>query len=247
MTKKVLGVIPARYASTRFPAKPLAQIGNKSMIEWTYIHAKAATCLDHLVVATDNEEIENAVLKFGGNVVMTSVDHQTGTDRLIEVCQQLSDYQIIVNIQGDEPGIERELIDGIVALKQKHPNWEMTTAAVPFLSTEDPKDPNRVKVVFDRNGKANYFSRSPIPASFKNNADYFRHLGIYCYERDFLLSYQDLPKSTWEASESLEQLRAMQAGKTIGVFSASKASLGVDTPEDLEIVRADFKKRGLLN
>lgn len=246
MVKKVLGVIPARYASTRFPAKPLALIGNKSMVEWTYIHAKQSKSIDHLVVATDHIEIMEKVKSFGGNVVMTNENHPTGTDRLIEVCGMYPEFDLIVNIQGDEPGIESNLIDGVVALKQRNPEWQMTTAAVPFQSSEDPIDPNRVKVVFDREGKAGYFSRSPIPASFKKPAMYFRHLGIYCYERAFLLGYHSLPTSTWEESESLEQLRALQAGKSIGVHLTEKANLGVDTPEDLEIIRAEFKKNGLI-
>jgi 3-deoxy-manno-octulosonate cytidylyltransferase (CMP-KDO synthetase) len=246
MHKKVLGVIPARYASTRFPAKPLAMIGDKTMVEWTYRNAGKSESLDHLVVATDNEKIKSVVEKFGGNVVMTSEDHTTGTDRIIEVCGRFPDYDIIVNIQGDEPGIEADLIDGVVKLKKANSDWEMTTAAVPFLDSEDPKDPNKVKVVFDNQLKANYFSRSPIPASFKKPAEYFRHLGIYSFERDFLMTYHVLPKSNWEEAESLEQLRAMQAGKRIGIYLAKKANLGVDTPEDLLIVQAEFKRLGLI-
>lgn len=246
MTKKVLGVIPARYASTRFPAKPLALIGNKTMVEWTFTHSAKSKSIDYLVVATDHEEIKNTVEKFGGNVIMTREDHPTGTDRLIEVCEKLSEFEIIVNIQGDEPGIEHELIDGVVELKKKHPDWEMSTAAVPFLGSEDPKDPNKVKVVFDQHSKAHYFSRSPIPASFKKEAKYYRHLGIYCYERDFLLQYHTLPFSSWEEAESLEQLRALQAGRQIGVFLTNKANLGVDTPADLLIVQDEFQRLGLI-
>ncbi|WP_411824083.1 3-deoxy-manno-octulosonate cytidylyltransferase [Leptospira sp. 'Mane'] len=244
MSKKVLGVIPARFASTRFPGKPLALIGSKPMIEWTYLHSKKAKSLNELVVATDDEKIRDAVLSFGGKVAMTRVDHETGTDRIIEVAHQFPEYDVIVNIQGDEPGIEPELIDGVVDLKLKNTDWEMTTAAVRFAETEDPNDPNRVKVVFDQLSRANYFSRSPIPSSFKKKADYFRHLGIYSYERKFLLNYHSLPVSDWEMSESLEQLRALQNGNTIGVFLANKANLGVDSPRDLEIVTEEFKKKG---
>ncbi|TGN20473.1 3-deoxy-manno-octulosonate cytidylyltransferase [Leptospira idonii] len=246
MPKKILGVIPARFASTRFPGKPLALIGSKPMIEWTYSHSKQAKSLDRLVVATDDSRIKEAVLSFGGEVVMTREDHETGTDRIIEVASLFPEYDVIVNIQGDEPGIESELIEGVADLKLKHPDWEMTTAAVRFSDTEDPKDPNRVKVVFDRLSRAAYFSRSPIPASFKKDAEYFRHLGIYCYERSFLLNYNSLPKSDWETVESLEQLRALQNGNTIGVFLANKANLGVDSPGDLELVTQEFKKRGLI-
>lgn len=246
MQNLVLGIIPARYASTRFPGKPLALIGDKPMIEWTYIHAKKSKLISKLVVATDNEEIHKRVEEFGGESIMTSSDHPTGTDRIIEVSTLFQDYDIVVNIQGDEPGIEPELIDGVLNLKILHRNWEMTTAAVPFLPSEDPKDPNKVKVVFDRNSKANYFSRSPIPSSFKNKAVYHRHLGIYAYEREFLLKYYSLPESDWEQTESLEQLRALQNGANLGVYLARKASLGVDSPADLEVVVADFRKRGLI-
>ncbi|GBF51152.1 3-deoxy-manno-octulosonate cytidylyltransferase [Leptospira ryugenii] len=247
MSEKVLGVIPARYASTRFPAKPLAKIGNRTMIEWTYIHTKKSNLVDRVLVATDHQKIYDEVISFGGEAILTDEKHPTGTDRLIEVSEKCPDFGIIVNIQGDEPGIEANLIDGVVELKKRHQDWEMTTAAVPFSELENPEDPNRVKVVFDANGKANYFSRSPIPASFKKKAIYYRHLGIYCYQREFLLSYHNLPISDWEESESLEQLRALQAGKQIGVYLTKKANLGVDTPQDLEIVIAEFKKKGLIS
>ncbi|MDF3820780.1 3-deoxy-manno-octulosonate cytidylyltransferase [Leptospira sp. 96542] len=246
MTVKVLGVIPARYASTRFPAKPLALIGNKTMVEWTYLNSRKSKSITHLVVATDDERIHQTVVGFGGNSVMTSPNHETGTDRIIEVCHLFPEYEIIINIQGDEPGIESELIDGVLDNKLNHRNWEMATAAVPFLETEDPKDPNKVKVVFDRTGKANYFSRSPIPSAFKQTPTYFRHLGIYAYEKKFLMGYNELPSSDWEKSESLEQLRALENGTNIGVYLAKHASLGVDSPADLNIVIEDFKKKGLI-
>ncbi|XDD46691.1 3-deoxy-manno-octulosonate cytidylyltransferase [Leptospira sp. WS39.C2] len=246
MSDQILGVIPARFASTRLPGKPLALIGTKPMIQWTYANASKSKSFHRLVVATDDKRIHDVVLGFGGESILTSPDHPTGTDRIIEVAENFSNYGIIVNIQGDEPGMETDLIDGVVDLKIKHRHWEMTTAAVPFSNQEDPKDPNKVKVVFDRNGRANYFSRSPIPASFKGEAIYHRHLGIYAYERDFLMSYNHLPVSDWETVESLEQLRALQNGSTIGVFLAEKANLGVDSPADLEVVIRDFKEKGLI-
>ncbi|MGE8720558.1 3-deoxy-manno-octulosonate cytidylyltransferase [Leptospira terpstrae] len=246
MSDQILGVIPARYASTRLPGKPLALIGDKPMIQWTYHHASLSKSFHRLVVATDDKRIHEVVLSFGGESVLTSPDHPTGTDRIIEVAEKYPNFGIIVNIQGDEPGMEATLIDGVVGLKIKHRNWEMATAAVPFKAAEDPKDPNKVKVVFDRNGRANYFSRSPIPASFKAEAKYFRHLGIYAYERNFLMNYNHLPASDWETVESLEQLRALQNGSTIGVYLSDKANLGVDSPADLEVVIAEFKKKGLI-
>ncbi|EKT86690.1 3-deoxy-manno-octulosonate cytidylyltransferase [Leptospira santarosai] len=240
---KILGIIPARYASSRFPGKPLAKIGDKTMIEWTYRNASRSTVLSELVVATDDIRIHKVVQDFGGNSVMTKADHISGTDRIIEVANRFSEYSVIVNIQGDEPGIEPELIDGVASLKVSHPEWEMSTAAVPLFDFSHGKDPNRVKVIIDRNGKAIYFSRSLIPSQFKKNVPLYRHLGIYGYDRDFLLKYDSLPKSNLEESESLEQLRAIEAGYGIGVYLAREAGLSVDTPDDLEIVIEDFKKR----
>ncbi|HMV42995.1 MAG TPA: 3-deoxy-manno-octulosonate cytidylyltransferase [Leptospiraceae bacterium] len=242
---KVIGIIPARYASTRLPAKPLAKIGSKTMIEWTYFHTKKAKTLSDVIVATDHEEIFNCVKRSGGNVVLTSPDHPTGTDRLIEVVKGLREVDIVVNIQGDEPGIEPDLIDGVVNLKLKYRNWEMTSAACP-LSKEEQLDPNRVKVVFDKNQRALYFSRSLIPSNFKKTVNVYRHLGIYSYEKEFLLAYNDLPQSDLEASESLEQLRALEAGHSIGIYLTNQAGLSVDSPEDLEAVIEDFKKKGII-
>lgn len=245
MKPNVVGIIPARYASTRLPAKPLAKIGNRTMIEWTYLHAKKSSLLSDLIVATDHEEIYNTVLSSGGKAMMTREDHPTGTDRLIEVTEKLSSADIIVNIQGDEPGIEAELIDGVIELKLKHRDWEMTSAACK-MKEEEFSDPNRVKVVFDRNHRALYFSRSLIPSLFKNKTDVFRHLGIYSYERNFLLQYNSLPASELERSESLEQLRAIENGNSIGIYIAESAGLSVDSPEDLEQVILDFRKKGLI-
>ncbi|MBK6604702.1 MAG: 3-deoxy-manno-octulosonate cytidylyltransferase [Leptospiraceae bacterium] len=241
----IIGIIPARYASTRLPAKPLAKIGSKTMIEWTYFHSKKAKSLSDVIVATDHEDIYKVIKNAGGNVVMTDPNHATGTDRLIEVVSGLSGVDVVVNIQGDEPGIEPELIDGVVALKIKNRNWEMTTAAC-LMPASDQSDPNRVKVVFDKNQKALYFSRSLIPSNHKKITPVYRHLGIYSYEREFLLNYNNLPQSELEASESLEQLRAVEAGHSIGIYLTDKAGLSVDSPEDLEIVIKDFKERGLI-
>ncbi|EMS87380.1 3-deoxy-D-manno-octulosonate cytidylyltransferase [Leptospira noguchii str. Hook] len=243
MMKKILGVIPARYASSRFPGKPLAKIGDKTMIEWTYLNASRSSALSELVVATDDIRIHEVVLKFGGKSIMTSPDHPSGTDRIIEVANQFSEYSIIINIQGDEPGIEPELVDGVASLKASHPEWAMSTAAIPLLDFSHATDPNRVKVIIDRNGKAIYFSRSLIPSQFKTTVPLYRHLGIYGYDRDFLLQYNSLPKSNLEESESLEQLRAIEAGYGIGIYLSKEAGLSVDTPADLEIVIEDFKKR----
>lgn len=278
--QKIIGIIPARYGSTRFPGKPLVKIGEKTMIQWTYESASQANCLTDVIVATDDDRIHQTVLDFGGKSILTRSDHPTGTDRLIEVAQKLLDTSsgfpldptrdIVVNIQGDEPGIEPELIAGVVDLKILHPEWVVTTACVP-MSYEDALDPNRVKVVFNAHGQALYFSRSLIPSAFKtealqslsNNNNsmigsignrshggknatslYHRHLGIYCYNIDFLLSYNSLPSSDWEALESLEQLRVLQNGYEIGIFVTQKASLAIDRPEDVEAVVTEFRAMG---
>jgi len=240
--KKVVGIIPARYGSTRFPGKPLAMIGNKTMIEWTYINSRKSKILSEVIVATDDERIENEVLKFGGQVFMTDKNHESGTDRIIEVAKQV-DADIVVNIQGDEPAIESSLIDGVAELKKENPKWEMTSAAILISDKSEYQDPNRVKVVFDKNGKALYFSRSLIPSQFKKEAEVYRHLGIYAYEKDFLLGYNSLPESDWEKSESLEQLRAIQAGYNIGIFVTKQAALSVDSPQDLEELKRILLER----
>jgi len=213
------------------------------MIEWTYTRAKKAKLLADVVVATDDDRIFETVVAFGGQALMTSAQHATGTDRLIETQSKFLGYSILVNIQGDEPGIEPELIDGVAATKQAHPEWEVVTAAVPFLPGENPRDPNRVKVIFDRTGKALYFSRALIPFPFQSEAGLFRHLGIYAYESEFLPKIANLPSSDWEKAESLEQLRVLQNGYSIGIYQAEKSCLAVDTPQDLEAVLADFRAR----
>ncbi|NUM40441.1 MAG: 3-deoxy-manno-octulosonate cytidylyltransferase [Leptospiraceae bacterium] len=240
-TKKVVGIIPARYASTRLPGKPLAMIENKTMIEWTYSNSKKSKFLNEVIVATDDERIEKEVLKFGGKVLMTDKNHESGTDRIIEVAGKI-EADIIVNIQGDEPGIEPTLIDGVTELKIQNPQWEMTSAGIQIKDPSEYNDSNRVKVVFDHNKRALYFSRSLIPSQFKEETKVYRHLGIYAYEKNFLLQYNSLPKSDLEKSESLEQLRAVQSGYSIGIFIAENAALSIDSPEDLEKARAYFQK-----
>jgi 3-deoxy-manno-octulosonate cytidylyltransferase (CMP-KDO synthetase) len=241
----IIGVIPARYGSTRFEGKPLAKIGNKTMIEWTYIHSKQSQLLSEVYVATDDERIFNVVKNFGGKVLLTKKEHSTGTDRIIEAIHSIPDVDIIVNIQGDEPGIEKELIDGVIDVKLKNRNFEMSTAAI-ILPKEDWSDPNKVKVIFDKKGRAIYFSRSLIPSNFKVEKLVYKHIGIYCYEKKFLLEYNSLPESNLEISESLEQLRAIENGYSIGVYISNTQSLAVDTQEDLLLVIEDFKKKELI-
>ncbi len=244
---KVLGVIPARYASKRFPGKPLAMIGKKPMIQWVWEAARHCEDLDHLIVATDDSRIEEAVEKFGGKVIMTSADHPSGTDRLAEVARHYPNYDILVNIQGDEPGIDWHLISGVTRLKLTHPEWDITTAARPLQQQEDLLLPERVKVVITKNGRALYFSRSLLPFPRYNcGQPFYLHLGIYAYKRDFLLRFGDLPPSPLEKTEALEQLRALENDFSIGVYITQSSSSSVDTPEDMERVLRNFKERGLV-
>ncbi len=244
---RTIGIIPARYASTRFPGKPLAMIGKKPMIQWVFEAAKKARELDELIVATDDERIFQKVMEFGGKAMMTSPHHNTGSDRLVEAAAAFPDCGIVLNIQGDEPGLESELIDGIVALKKSKSSWPVTTAARPFQPHEDKNDPNRVKVVVGSNGRALYFSRSPIPY-FRNEIEYptYLHLGLYAYDREFLFQFPDLPESNLEKAESLEQLRILDSGFDIGVHIVQTSTPGVDTPKDLEQVSQLFRLQGLL-
>lgn len=241
----IIGIIPARFGSIRFEGKPLAKIGNKTMIEWTYIHSKKSNLLNEVIIATDHEEIFSEAKKFNAKVIMTKQNHETGTDRLIEAVSHFPNSEIIVNIQGDEPLIEKDLIDGVIEIKLKYRNYEMATACTK-MKKEEYLDPNRVKVIFNKNEKAIYFSRSLIPSNFKKEKDVFKHIGIYAYEKKFLLEFNSLPKSNLEESESLEQLRAIENGHSIGVYQTNEAGLSVDTKEDLEKIILEFKKRNLL-
>ncbi len=218
------------------------------MVQWVYEAASKCPEVDRLVVATDDERVREAAQAFGADVVMTSEAHKTGTDRLAEVAQNLKDYDTIVNIQGDEPGIEPELVSGVVQLKLDHPEWEVTTAARPFQANEDPLIPNRVKVVLSRKNRALYFSRSllPFPRN-KTGFPVYLHLGIYAYQRDFLLRFNTLPQSGLEATESLEQLRVLENDFSVGVHLVEGSLPGVDTREDLDALIRIFKASGKLD
>jgi len=243
----VLGVIPARYASQRFPGKVIAPIGRKPMVQWVYEAASKCSDLDKLIVATDDERVRDAVKAFGGEVLMTSEHHKAGSDRLAEVAEFYKDYDIVVNIQGDEPGIEPELVTGVVQLLKEHPEWEVTTAARPFEDDEDPLIPNRVKVTLTKKSKVLYFSRSLIPfPRNKTGHPVFLHLGIYAYRRDFLLRFRTLPQSGLEDTESLEQLRVLENDFSMGAHLVKGSLPGVDTPEDLQKLISIFKKKGML-
>lgn len=240
---KVICVIPARYASTRLPGKPLSMICGKPMIQRVYEQACKAEVPGEVVVATDHELVFNAVKAFGGNVLMTSPDHPSGTDRLAEVALNYPNVDVIVNVQGDEPMIPPEVIDDLANAFEDDENLSMATLKVEMQS-EDYDNPAAVKVVTDLNGYALYFSRSQIPYPRNMPADYkvFKHVGIYAYRRDFLLKYAALTPTPLERAESLEQLRALENGYRIKVLESDFQGVGVDTPEDLARVNEIFAK-----
>ena len=240
---KVLCVIPARYASTRLPGKPLSMIAGNPMIQHVYERACQAQLPDEVVVATDNELVEKAVLDFGGKAVMTSPDHPSGTDRLAEVALMYPDVDVIVNVQGDEPMIPPEVIDRLAEAFNSDADLNMATMKV-VMDEEDYENPAAVKVVTDQQGYALYFSRSlmPYPRNKPEGFKVFKHVGIYAYRRNFLLKYAALAPTPLEKTESLEQLRALENGYKIKVLESDFQGIGVDTPEDLAAVNALFEK-----
>ncbi|AGB42293.1 3-deoxy-D-manno-octulosonate cytidylyltransferase [Halobacteroides halobius DSM 5150] len=234
---KVIAIIPARYSSTRLPGKPIKKIKGKAMIQHVYERTAQAQNLDQVIVATDDQRIYQVVKDFGGKVEMTSSQHQTGTDRLAEVANDL-EADIIVNVQGDEPLIAPEMIDQAVKPLLEDNNLQMGTLKHPIISAEELENPNLVKVVTDKNDFALYFSRAPIPYPHQeNDITYYKHIGLYVYRREFLLNYADLPATPLEQQESLEQLRALENGYKIKVVKTEHQSIGVDTKDDLEKVR----------
>ena len=234
---KVLCVIPARYASTRLPGKPLSMIAGKPMIQHVYERACQAQLPSEVIVATDNEQVEQAVKAFGGKAVMTSPDHPSGTDRLAEVALKYPDVDIIVNVQGDEPMIPPEIIDRLAEAFEGDDDLSMATMKV-LMNEDEYDDPSAVKVVTDLHGYALYFSRSLMPYPRNKPADYkvYKHVGIYAYRRSFLLKYAALVPTPLERAESLEQLRVLENGYKIKVLESDFKGIGVDTPEDLAAV-----------
>ncbi len=237
----ILGVLPSRWGSTRFPGKPLHLIAGKPLIQHVWERCKQCSKLDEIIVAVDDERIREVVIGFGGKVAMTSPDHPTGTDRIAEAVKSVPHATHIVNIQGDEPLIDPDLIDELAITMAADPTLDMATAANP-LDPADPavQDPNVVKVAVALDGRALYFSRSPLPF-FRNPVEglpVLRHKGIYAYRREFLERFVTWPPSPLERAESLEQLRALENGASIKVLLTSDTSPGVDTPEQaLEIER----------
>lgn len=233
---KVIAIIPARFASTRFPGKPLAQIHGMPMIERVYRNVEKSKLINEVWVAADDERIHQAVTSFGGNCIMTSQTHQTGTDRLAEAVNKLT-ADLIINVQGDEPLIQGVMLDELVQPFMSDPSLDIATFKTKITHVEDVLDSNIVKVITDASGNAIYFSRSPIPYNRDNREiDYYKHIGVYAYKSDFLKKYVDMPQSSLELAESLEQLRALENGTTIKVIETNCELISVDTPEDLNRV-----------
>ncbi|WP_193211234.1 3-deoxy-manno-octulosonate cytidylyltransferase [Luteolibacter marinus] len=237
----IVGILPARWGSSRFPGKPLHLIAGKPLVQHVWEQCRKCSRLDELVIATDDARILEAAESFGARAVMTSPEHPTGTDRIAEAVRSIPVATIIVNIQGDEPLIDPALVDELAAAMASDPSLDMATAANP-LDPADPAtgDPNVVKVVTALDGRALYFSRSPLPY-FRNPVDglpVYRHKGIYAYRRTFLERFVTWPPSPLEQAESLEQLRALENGASIKVLPTTDTSPGVDTPEQAAHVEA---------
>ncbi|PIP19903.1 MAG: 3-deoxy-manno-octulosonate cytidylyltransferase [Candidatus Omnitrophica bacterium CG08_land_8_20_14_0_20_41_16] len=242
---EVIGVIPARYSSTRFEGKVLADILGKPMLQHVWERAKQARLLDEVIIACDHEAVADAARKFGAKVVMTSKGHASGTDRLAEVVNPL-DVKIVVNIQGDEPLIHPTMIDSVARALLDNSSIAMATVMKKIDDLKLINDPNVVKVVVDKNNFALYFSRAAIPYLAVNSdikqPAYFKHIGLYGYTKDFLFIYKNLPASNLENIEKLEQLRVIEEGFKIKVIETKFDTIGVDTPEELERVKEFLKK-----
>lgn len=246
---RVVGIIPARFASSRFQGKPLVLILGKPMIQRTWERAKLATTLDHVVVATDDDKIADCCRGFGADVIMTSESCRNGTERCNEALQKLEkQYDIVVNIQGDEPLIEPEIIDGVVKALQAAPDAVFSTA-VTSLKPEDGFDPNRVKCIVDNRGYAIYFSRGLIPFNKSGEVNqqfpYLLHLGIQSYDTKFLRIYPDLPPTPLQLEEDLEQLKVLENGYKMKVIKVDHEAHGVDTPEDVDKIESFMRERNL--
>jgi 3-deoxy-manno-octulosonate cytidylyltransferase (CMP-KDO synthetase) len=238
--RKILGVIPARYASSRFPGKALATVDSRTMLEHVHERVSMARYLGAVIIATDDPRIFEEARRFGARVKMTRADHVSGTDRVAEVASAFEDFELVVNIQGDEPLIDPGAIDAAVLPLLEEPAIPMGTLKKRIEDPREIADPNVVKVVTDRFENAIYFSRSPVPHVRKEaprTGAHYKHIGLYVYRRNFLLKYSDLPRGTLEKAESLEQLRALENGFRIRVVETDYESFGVDTPADLDRVR----------
>lgn len=243
---KIIGVIPARWASTRFQGKVLAEIHGKPMLQHVWERAQQSRHLNDLLIACDDEKVLKTAKQFKAKAVLTSKDHPSGTDRIAEAVQNLQ-ADIIVNIQADEPLIHPSMIDDLAQALMEDSSCGMATVIKRIDNEKDLNNPNVVKVVIDQKGYALYFSRLAIPYNRENKnflgIEYYKHLGIYAYRKDFLFTFKNLPKSKLEEVEQLEQLRALEAGYKIKTVKTDRDTIGVDTPEDLKKVEALWPKQ----
>lgn len=247
----VIGVIPARWGSTRFPGKSLAPIAGKPLVQWVLERTRQAKRLSTVLVATDDQRIFDAVAKMGGEAVMTRSDHPSGTDRIAEAVRGRP-ADAVINIQGDEPLIDPALIDELAATMTRSDSWDMATAATPITDAADIASPSVVKVVTAQDGRALYFSRSVIPFIREKDSGaagpealYWRHIGIYAYRRAFLEKLVATPPCPLEMAEKLEQLRALAIGCRMKVLKTRDIGIGVDTPEDVKRAEAALRQAGL--
>ena len=242
---KIIGVIPARYGSTRLEAKVLADLLGKPVLQHVWEGAKKAKLLDELVIACDDDRIKKTAQAFGASVVMTSTAHSSGTDRIIEAVSSL-DVDVVINIQGDEPLVHHTMIDDLARMMIEDKSVVMGTVVKPIDNPKDLEDPNVVKAVIGKDRYALYFSRSAIPYNRSKmnikEIGYYKHLGLYAYQKEFLLNFKHLPSSRLEKTEQLEQLRALEAGYKIKTVETKFETIAVDTKEDLEKVEAFLKE-----
>lgn len=245
---KFIGIIPARYSSSRFPGKPLAILGGKPVIE--HVYRQVSSVMEDVFVATDDQRIYDAVEAFGGKAIMTRSDHKSGTDRICEALEKVGgSFDVVINIQGDEPFIQKSQLETVMQCFDD-PRTQIATLGKPFESMEAVENPNSPKIVLDNDGYALYFSRSVIPfvrgkehEEWLSHFPYLKHIGLYAYRTEVLREVSKLPQSTLELAESLEQLRWLQNGYKIKVGLTNVETIGIDTPEDLQ--RAEEKMANL--
>jgi 3-deoxy-manno-octulosonate cytidylyltransferase (CMP-KDO synthetase) len=243
---KIATIIPARYQSSRFEGKPLASIHGKPMIQHVYERAARCGAVDITIVATDDQRIEKAVESFGGKVIMTNTVHQSGTDRLAEAARllELKDEDIVINVQGDQPLIDPRSLDQVILPFETDKNLDMTTLAFQIVDPREKINPKDVKVVFDKSGKALYFSRAPIPfGRDKPAVDMYKHLGVYAYRRRFLDTFNQFPQGVLENIEKLEQLRVLENGIPLRVVVTPFDSPEVDIPDDIQRIENIINKK----
>ena len=243
---KIIAVIPARYASTRFPAKLMQDLGGKTVILRTYEATQNANLFDAVFVVTDSNLIYDEIVSHGGKAIMSIKEHESGSDRIAEVIQNMT-VDIVINVQGDEPFIDTSALKKLIDVYKNDTDNSIDLASLAFEITEEDEinNPNNVKVVVDQNNYALYFSRAVIPYPREKNVGvrYLQHIGIYAFRKQALLDFYNLPMQSLEASEKLEQLRYLEFGKRIKIVEVSEKSIGIDTPEDLEKARSWFLKK----